>query len=178
MNGNAAYTPQIILIGMMGAGKTTIGRALAALLNREFVDLDHEIIRRCGVSIPTIFDIEGEAGFRRRETQTLSDVMKQSGIVLATGGGAVLNPQNQALLRQGHIIYLHATVNELYRRIAFDKNRPLMATENPRQRIQTLLTERHPIYTSLADYQISTATHTVTAIARGIHQHLISRNLA
>ena len=94
----------IIFIGMMGAGKTTIGRALARELGRDFIDLDHEIVRRCGVAIPTIFDIEGEEGFRRRETDTLADVVKQANLVLATGGGAILREENRALLQQGLVI--------------------------------------------------------------------------
>src|SRR5690606_38233861 len=116
----------IFLVGMMGAGKTTLGRHLAAAMGREFIDLDHAIEARCGVRVATIFDIEGEAGFRRRETATLDEYTRQPGLVLATGGGAVLAEANrQMLTERGCVVYLRASADELYRRVARDRNRPL-----------------------------------------------------
>lgn len=178
--GDAHISPSgqvpIFLIGMMGAGKTTIGRGLARSLGREFLDLDHEIEARCGVSIPTIFDIEGEAGFRRRETQVLGEVTLRRAIVLATGGGAVVAPENQALLRaRGIVLYLKAGSDELFRRVAKDKNRPMLLTANPKARIVELLRQREPIYEQLADYTVETghgSIHTVLdAVARLLKEH-------
>lgn len=168
-------TPEktIIFIGMMGAGKTTIGKALARELGREFIDLDHEIVRRCGVAIPTIFDIEGEEGFRKRETATLEDVSKQHNIVLATGGGAVLMAENQEILRNcGLVIYLKASVDDLYRRVARDPNRPLLATENPRQRLADLLSQRAAIYESLANLTIETGSGSIQSVVKQVKNYL------
>ncbi|WP_246233498.1 shikimate kinase [Pelistega europaea] len=162
----------IIVIGMMGAGKTTIGRALAREMGLNFVDLDHEIVRRSGVAIPTIFDIEGEEGFRRRETQALSDTINQPNIVLATGGGAILREENRALLRQGIVIYLKASVDELYARVAKDANRPLLQTENPRERIAQLLEIRHPIYEMLADITLETKDGSIPSAVKRLKQAL------
>ncbi len=166
----------IFLIGMMGAGKTTIGRGLARSLGREFLDLDHELEARCGVSIPTIFDIEGEAGFRRRETQALQDIALRSNVVVATGGGAVVAPENQEVLRTaGVVLYLKAGSDELFRRVAKDKNRPMLLTANPKARIVELLRQREPIYESLADFTVETghgSIHTVLeVIARLLNEH-------
>lgn len=162
----------IIFIGMMGAGKTTIGRALARELGWDFIDLDHEIVRRCGVAIPTIFDIEGEEGFRRRETDTLADVVKQANLVLATGGGAILREENRALLRQGLVIYLKATVDELFERVAKDTNRPLLQTENPKEKIAQLLETRQPIYQQLANITIETGRGSIACTVRKIKHAL------
>ncbi len=153
----------------MGAGKTTIGKALANHLKRDFYDLDQEIIKRCGVSIPTIFDIEGEDGFRKRESATLEEMMSLENIILATGGGAILRPENRALLKQGFIIYLHANAKQLYHRIAFDKNRPLMATDNPLKKIKELMETRHGLYESLANMKINTGYGTVNHTVNHIH---------
>lgn len=164
----------IILIGMMGAGKTTIGRALARELKLDFLDLDHEIVRRCGVAIPTIFDIEGEEGFRRRETAVLAEVIAQSNLVLATGGGAIMREENRALLKQGCIIYLKADVDELFVRIAKDTNRPLLQTENPKERLQQLLALRAPIYEQLADVTVETGSGAIAGTVRKLKQALKS----
>ena len=115
----------IILIGMMGAGKTTIGKSLANHLDKTFIDSDHEIQKRTGVKIPIIFEIEGEAGFRKRETDMLRELLKIDNIVLATGGGIIINEENRKLIKEkGTIIYLRATVNDLLHRTRHDKNRP------------------------------------------------------
>ncbi len=141
----------LFFIGFMGAGKTTIGRTVARLLGRPFFDTDHEIEARCGVRITTIFELEGEDGFRRRETRMLDELTRHSGIVLATGGGAVLRPENRAILRtRGQVIYLDATLPELWRRTRRNRNRPLLQAENPRARLEALFCERDPLYREIA----------------------------
>lgn len=162
----------IILIGMMGAGKTTIGRALARELKMDFLDLDHEIVCRCGVAIPTIFDIEGEDGFRRRETSVLAEVVEQKYLVLATGGGAVMREENRALLRKGCIIYLKAEVDELFVRVSKDTNRPLLQTANPKEKLRQLLELRHPIYSQLADLTVETGSGAIAMTVRKLKEAL------
>lgn len=157
--------PSIILVGMMGVGKTTIGRQLAAALGREFVDLDHILETRCGVRITTIFDIEGEAGFRRRESALLDEYTRRGALVIATGGGAVLAESNRALLRdRGCVVYLRAQADELYRRVARDRNRPLLQTEDPRQRLGDILAQREPLYESVADVTLDTGEQPVAQV--------------
>lgn len=147
----------IILVGMMGAGKTTLGRQLARCLQREFYDLDQELVARCGVPITTIFDIEGEEGFRKRETLELDICSRRPGIVLATGGGAVLAEANQKIIRErGTVVYLRASEHELYRRLERDKTRPLLQTANPKQRLKELLQHREPMYEKVADVVFET----------------------
>src|SRR5215213_3917547 len=142
----------LYLVGMMGAGKTTIGRLLARRLKLRFVDSDHEIERRCGVKVPLIFDIEGEAGFRCRESQTLADLTALEGIVLATGGGAVLADENRRYLSaRGTVIYLCAQPEDLYERVRQDRNRPLLATPDPLARLRELYVQRDPLYREAAD---------------------------
>lgn len=157
----------IFLIGMMGAGKTTLGRQLARHLKREFYDLDHELEARCGVPVATIFDIEGEAGFRRRETLELDICSRRPEIVLATGGGAILSETNRHMLKErGTVVYLRANINELYRRLERDKTRPLLQTANPQERIASLLAEREPIYEQLADVVFETGSAPVHLAAK------------
>jgi 3-dehydroquinate synthase len=130
----------IFLVGMMGAGKTTIGRGIARALGREFIDLDHELEARCGVRVPVIFEIEGEAGFRRREAACLDECTRQRAVVLATGGGAILADENRRLLRErGIVIYLRASLDELFRRTSRDRNRPLLANPDPRGTLRDLM---------------------------------------
>ena len=122
-----ASAQNIFLVGLMGAGKSTIGKRLAESMGKKFIDSDHEIERRTGVSIPTIFDIEGEEGFRTRETAVIDELTQQRGIVLATGGGAILRPENRSFLSaRGLVIYLNASVDQLHRRTRMDRNRPLL----------------------------------------------------
>ncbi len=152
----------IILIGPMGAGKTTIGRQIARVLAFDFFDSDKEIEHRTGVSIPLIFELEGEKGFRKREQDVVAELTKKNRIVLATGGGAVLDAENQKLLkRSGIVVYLCAGVDDLLERTAKDKNRPLLQTADPRAKLQSILTEREPIYRDLADIILATNKMTV-----------------
>lgn len=158
-------SPSIILVGMMGAGKTTIGRQLAHALGRQFLDLDHEMEARCGVRIALIFDIEGEAGFRKRETALLDECSRLQGMVLATGGGAVLAPENREILKsRGVVVYLRAGVDELYRRVARDRNRPMLKASDPRQRIAELIAQREPLYESVADITLDTGNMPVSQV--------------
>ncbi len=137
---------------MMGAGKTTIGRELARRCGMRFVDCDHEIEARTGVKIPTIFEIEGEDGFRRRETQVIDELTRTDGLVIATGGGAVMNPENRAMLAgRGVVVYLNVPPQVLWERTRNDRNRPLLQVPNPRERIFTLHRQRDPLYREIAD---------------------------
>lgn len=167
------FQQPIYLVGMMGAGKTTIGRALARRLGWQFVDLDHELESRCGVRVSIIFDIEGEQGFRKRESAALDECTRRSGIVLATGGGAVLAPQNRRYLRErGVVVYLRASVDELFRRVERDRNRPLLQTDNPRQRLQDLLEHREPLYEEVADVIFDTGSLPITQTTRTLLKRL------
>lgn len=145
----------IYLVGLMGAGKTTIGRQLARRLGWRFVDSDHEIVARTGVSIPTIFEIEGEAGFRRRESQVVEELAALRHIVMATGGGVVLSPENREVLRHnGMVVFLDVSPKQLHERTRHDKNRPLLQVEDPLGRLEALHTARAPLYREVADVVI------------------------
>ncbi len=149
----------IVLIGMMGAGKTTVGRMLAVDLGFAFVDADRELEARSGVTIPTIFAVEGEAGFRRREAALLDELSQRAGIVLATGGGAVLDAgTRERLRRRGLVIYLRASAEEVFRRTRRDKSRPLLQGDDPRATIEALLTEREPLYAQIAHLTFQSAS--------------------
>lgn len=168
----------IILIGMMGAGKTTIGKALASALNKEFIDSDHEIQKRTGVKIPVIFEIEGEAGFRKRESEALFDLAHKNNVVLATGGGAILSPDNRRLLRRsGIVIYLRASVNDLYRRTRHDKNRPLLQTDNLYGRLSELYGQRDSLYRETAHLIIDSGKQGVRFLVQKLINQLISEDL-
>jgi shikimate kinase len=144
--------PNLFFIGPMGAGKSTIGRRTAELLGLAFFDLDHEIEEHCGATIPLIFDVEGEAGFRHRESMALADLAARSGIALATGGGAVLAEENRRCLRErGFVVYLETTIDEQLARLARDRKRPLLAAPDRRERLQQLATVRDPLYREIAD---------------------------
>ncbi len=141
----------LFLVGPMGAGKTTIGRNLARLLQREFVDLDAEIEARCGADIPWIFDVEGEQGFRDRESALLQEVSARRGLVVATGGGIVLRAENRLLLKaHGQVVYLSVAPGELYERTQHDLHRPLLQVPNRREVIERLVAERDPLYREVA----------------------------
>jgi len=169
----------IFLVGLMGAGKTTIGRLLARKLNRRFVDSDHEIEARTGATIPWIFEIEGEACFRRREADVIRDLSGQQGLVLATGGGAVLNPQSRALLAErGTVIYLRASIGSILQRTAHDKNRPLLQTADPRAKLEELWAQRDPLYREIADLVIDTGRPNVQSMVQTILDQLAAQEIA
>lgn len=157
----------IFLVGPMGVGKSTIGRHLADSLGREFCDSDHEIELRTGASISLIFAVEGEAGFRRRETMVLEDLTNRPNLVLATGGGAILAEANRAVLKaRGKIIYLHADCATLWERVRKDRNRPLLQTDNPRLRLETLYHQRETLYREVADLIVDTQGRSPQSAAR------------
>ncbi|WP_342118603.1 bifunctional shikimate kinase/3-dehydroquinate synthase AroKB [Pseudoduganella sp. OTU4001] len=163
----------VYLVGLMGAGKTTIGRQLARKLGLRFVDSDHEIESRTGASIPWIFEIEGEAAFRRREADVIRDLTNQQGLVLATGGGAILNEGSRALLKErGTVIYLRASINSILARTAHDKNRPLLQTADPRKKLEELLAQREPLYMEMADLVIDTGRPNVQSMVQTIINQL------
>ncbi|WP_249116057.1 shikimate kinase [Azoarcus sp. L1K30] len=160
---------------MMGAGKTTVGRELAKRRRMRFADCDHEIVARTGVTIPTIFEIEGEEGFRRRESQTLEELTHEPNLVLATGGGVVLDSGNRALLSQrGIVIYLNVPPQILWERTRHDRNRPLLRVENPRQRIEELHRVRDPLYREVADLVVDGGRGNPGAMVRQIEKALTS----
>ena len=143
--------PRLFLVGMMGAGKSTVGRLLARRSGLDFIDCDREIEARSGVAIATIFEVEGEEGFRRRETALIDELTQRPGVVLATGGGAILAEENrQRLHSRGVVIYLRASVDEIVRRTQRDRSRPLLQTADRRGRIAQLLAEREPLYEEVA----------------------------
>jgi shikimate kinase/3-dehydroquinate synthase len=147
----------IFLVGLMGSGKTTIGRALAKKLNMRFIDSDHEIESRTGASIPVIFEVEGEASFRQREADVISDLTALDNIVLATGGGAVLRPENRAFLKsRGTVVYLRTGITQILQRTGKDKNRPLLQTPDPRKRLEEMSRQREPLYREVAHVVIET----------------------
>lgn len=157
----------IFLVGPMGVGKTTIGRQLADLLNYEFVDCDRVIEERTGASIPWIFDVEGEEGFRKREQAIIDELTNRPSIVLATGGGAVIKEENRSSLKnRGFVVYLHAEIDELLQRTQHDKSRPLLQTENPRQKLEELIRQRDPWYTEVADLVFETKQKSSHASAK------------
>lgn len=163
----------LTLVGPMGAGKSTIGRLLAKELKLEFKDSDRIIEERTGASIPLIFELEGEQGFRDREQQVIADLMQQRGLVLATGGGAILRPENRSLMVTGSlVIYLHTSVDHQLERTSRDRNRPLLQTDNPRQVLEDLLKVREPLYREMADIIIETDTRPPRMVVQEILEQL------
>lgn len=147
----------IVLVGPMGVGKSTIGKQLAKTAHRDFKDTDHIIEERTGADIPWIFDVEGEAGFRAREKQVLAEALEESNLVLATGGGIITIEENRQLLNQkGFVVYLTAPIDQLVRRTSRDRKRPLLQVDEPEKAIENLLKERHPLYQEVSDVEIST----------------------
>jgi len=165
----------IILIGPMGAGKTAVGRRLAAKLGRRFIDMDQELERRTGASVNLIFDVEGEAGFRRRESALLAELCALNDIVLATGGGIVTQPGNRAQLARGLVVYLKTSVETQLQRLARDRQRPLLCHPDRRSRLQRLASERNGLYETCADLIVGTGhgpvAKTATQIERVLHEY-------
>jgi shikimate kinase len=155
----------IFLVGMMGAGKTSVGRVLAKRLQKSFYDSDQVIEDRTGVKIPVIFEIEGEAGFRVRESTVIDELTALRDIVLATGGGAVLIETNRDRLRtRGTVVYLRATVRDLLNRTRHDKNRPLLQAADPRARLTELYEKRDPLYREVAHVTVDTGNQSLTSL--------------
>ncbi len=152
----------LFLVGPMGSGKTTIGRQLARRLKKSFIDSDHEIEDHTGASISLIFDIEGEEGFRTREKAIIDELTQQENIILSTGGGVILSAENREHLKnRGIVIYLHAPLKKLFYRTSRDRNRPLLQTNNPREKLRQIVEERDPLYRETADLIVETENRTV-----------------
>ncbi|MDH3980007.1 MAG: shikimate kinase AroK [Gammaproteobacteria bacterium] len=163
----------LFLTGPMGAGKSTIGRQLSKRLKMAFHDSDHEIERRTGVDIPLIFELESEAGFRKRESAVIDELTQLPDIILSTGGGAILDPENrQHLSSRGTVIYLHTSVDQQLRRTSRDRNRPLLQTDNPRAKLEELMAIREPLYREAADIVINTDGMRVMDVVREIIKRL------
>ncbi len=163
----------IYLVGMPGAGKTTVGRQLARRMQRTFVDADQEIEARTGVRIPLIFDIEGEQGFRDRESKVLAELGCQSELIVATGGGAVLRPENRLALKEGGIVvYLHATPRLLFERTRLDHNRPLLQVADPMKKIEELFAARDPLYREVADITINSLGGSISHLVKQLEREL------
>lgn len=160
----------------MGAGKTSVGRLLAKRLGKRFVDSDHEIEDRTGVRIPVIFEIEGEAGFRQREVAMIDELTREHDVVLGTGGGAVLDPRNRSSLHErGTVVYLRASVDELWNRTRRDRNRPLLKTADPRARLAELMEIRDPLYREVAHIVMDTGSQSLRALV-GRLEGLLARS--
>jgi shikimate kinase len=169
-------TANIFLVGMPGAGKTTIGRQLARRYDKRFVDADHEIEARTGVGIPLIFEIEGESGFRRREAAMIDELTREAGVVLATGGGAVLSADNRRCLQsRGTVIYLRVAPSFLAERTSHDRHRPLLQVADPLARLEELYAQRDPLYREVADIVVDGGRANATAVVRRIDQELQRR---
>lgn len=163
----------IFLVGMMGAGKTTVGKLLAQQFGKTFIDSDEEIQQRTGVTIPHIFDVEGEAGFRQREANVIQDLVCRDNLVLATGGGAVLLERNRDALRcNGVVVYLKSSVHDLWQRTRHDRNRPLLQTADPRATLRNLYEQRDPLYTEVADLVITTGRQSVQSLVMQLQKEL------
>ena len=157
----------LFLVGPMGAGKSTIGRRLAAHFALPFLDLDEEIEARTGASVTLIFELEGEAGFRKRESALLDELARRDGLVLSTGGGTVLEPGNRELLRgRGYVLWLRASVAQQLRRLERDRKRPLLAGPDRRERLEQLAAQRDPLYAEVADYEVLGSDQNVGAVAQ------------
>jgi shikimate kinase len=159
--------PNLFLVGPMGAGKTTIGRRIADHLHLPFHDVDQVIEEQTGVTIPLIFEIEGETGFRKRESVLLGQLALLDGVVLATGGGAVLDPDNRRMLaRHGFVVYLETSVEQQLARLARDRKRPLLAAPDRRERLEQLAQVRNPLYREIADLTLHSSADQVPQVAR------------
>ena len=163
----------IFLVGPMGAGKSAVGRQLARSLQLAFVDSDDEIESRTGVDIPFIFEKEGESGFRKREAVVIDDLTKLDNIVLATGGGAVMRPENRTYLGgRGYVIYLYTSVEQQLARTAKGRERPMLANGDRRKKLEDLFTHRDPLYREIADLVVDTDGRKVNSVVNEIVDHL------
>jgi shikimate kinase len=168
-----AGAANIFLVGLMGAGKTSVGKLLARRLGKTFFDCDQEIERATGVGVPVIFEIEGEAGFRLRESRMLAELTRGRDIVLATGGGAVLSEENRrALAANGIVVYLRATPHDLWQRTRHDRGRPLLQTPDPLAKLTGLHAERDPLYREIADVIVDTGQQSVASLVHRLEQKL------
>lgn len=166
----------VFLVGLMGAGKTSVGKMLAKRLGKTFYDSDHVIESRTGVKIPVIFEIEGEAGFRAREAAVIDELTALDNIVLATGGGAVLSSDNRRVLHdRGTVVYLRASVDELWNRTRHDRNRPLLQTADPRARLAQLHEQRDPLYREVAHLVLDTGTQSLKSLIVRLESGLARR---
>jgi shikimate kinase len=169
----ATINDNIFFVGLMGAGKTTIGKLLAKKLKKTFYDTDHEIEKKLGVKVSVIFELEGEEGFRKRETQMIDELSSKKDIILATGGGAVLSAENRALLKErGQVIYLNATPQNLAKRMAYDKDRPLLQQGNMLEILNQLYKDRHPLYLNVASFVVDTGQQKTQTIIHKIESLL------
>ena len=167
------HPQNLFLVGPMGAGKSAVGRQLARLLHLQFVDSDQEIESRTGVDIPFIFEKEGETGFRQREAKVIDDLSQKEGIVLATGGGAVIDPENRNHLgARGFVIYLHTSVDQQLSRTRKGRIRPLLENGDPRAVLESLMATREPLYREIADLTVETDGRKVHAVANEILDRL------
>lgn len=172
------HIQNLFLIGPMGAGKTTVGKQLAEFFHMDFVDSDHEIQRRTGVDIPTIFEYEGEEGFRQRESAVIDELTSREGLVLATGGGVIMREQNRRQLSaRGVVVYLHCSVHQQFERTHRDKNRPLLSTPDPMKTLTELMTVRDPLYRETADIIVSTEGRNTPSIVQDIRRMLENMSL-
>lgn len=163
----------VFLIGLMGAGKTTVGRALARRLGRPFFDSDHEIEARTGVRVAEIFEREGEAGFREREAEVIDELTRMPHIVMATGGGAILREETRERLKaRGTVIYLRSNPHDLWLRTRRDRNRPLLQTEDPRGKLEALYAARDPLYRACARFVIETGRPSVSTLVNTVVMQL------
>jgi len=161
----------IFLIGPMGSGKTSIGQRVAALLGLEFFDCDHELEKITGASVSLIFDVEGEEGFRARETRMLDDLTARSGVLVATGGGVILKAENRQLLRErGTVVYLRTSVAQQLRRLSRDRSRPLLQSGNRRKKLESMAMERNPLYQELAEIEFPAQNKALDSVARELAQ--------
>ncbi len=178
-NPDTGRNDRIFLVGLMGAGKTSVGKMLARRLQKEFLDADAEVERATGVKIPVIFEIEGESGFRAREEKMIARLTERPDIVLATGGGAVISAENRKLLRsRGRVIYLRAAPEDLWRRTRRDRNRPLLQTADPLTRLRDLHQQRDPLYREVAELIVDTGSQSVSVLTSQIQQLLAGSDTA
>jgi shikimate kinase len=166
----------LYLIGPMGSGKTAVGRRLAILLSKQFFDSDAEIERRTGVDIRYIFEKEGEARFREREREVIADLTQLTGVIVSTGGGAVLDPKNrERLASTGTVVYLHASVDTQLIRTKPGRTRPLLMNDDPRAVLEKLMSIRRPLYEEIADIRVDTTGKRVRAVAASVREMLDAR---